>query len=99
MIMNKISENNINELVGEYLSNILVDTEEKYNVIMTEIFNKMIKDIKFAEIYIKFAMKIFIIEIKLKINQFIAFILNVNHWYFIVDYWNLNFIAIWQNCF
>ena len=64
MIMNKISDNNINELVGEYLSNILVDTEEKYNVIMTEIFSKMVKDIKFAENYIKFAMKIFIIEKK-----------------------------------
>ncbi len=64
MIMNKISDNNINELVGEYISNILVDTEEKYNVIMTEIFSKMVKDIKFAENYIKFAMKIFIIEKK-----------------------------------
>jgi hypothetical protein len=64
MIMNKIADNNINELIKEYLSNILVDTEEKYNVIMTEIFNKMIKDIKFAENYIKFAMKIFIIEKK-----------------------------------
>jgi hypothetical protein len=64
MIMNKISDNNINELVGEYLSNILVDTEEKYNVIMTEIFNKMVRDIKFIENYTKFAMKIFIIEKK-----------------------------------
>ncbi len=64
MIMNKISDNNINELVGEYLSNILVDTEEKYNVIMTEFFSKIVKDIKFAENYIKFAMKIFIIEKK-----------------------------------
>jgi hypothetical protein len=64
MIMNKISDNNINELIKDYLSNILVDTEEKYNVIMTEIFNKMIKDIKFAENYIKFAIKIFIIEKK-----------------------------------
>ncbi len=64
MIMNKISDNNINELVGEYLSNILVDTEEKYNVIMTECFSKMVKDIKFVENYIKFAMNIFIIEKK-----------------------------------
>lgn len=69
MIMNKISENNINELVGEYISNILVDTEEKYNVIMIEIFNKMIKDIKFVENYIKFAMKVFIIE-KKRLNLF-----------------------------
>ena len=34
MIMNKISDNNINELIGEYLMNILMDTEEKYNAIM-----------------------------------------------------------------
>ncbi len=64
MIMNKISENNINELIGEYLCNVFVDTEEKYNVVMTEIFNKMLKDIKFVENYIKFALKIFIIEKK-----------------------------------
>lgn len=64
MIMNKISENNINELVGEYLCNVFVDTEEKYNIIMTEMFNKMLKDIKFADNYIKFALKIFIIEKK-----------------------------------
>ena len=69
MIMNKISDNNINELIGEYLSNVLVDTEEKYNIIMTEIFNKMLKDIKFIENYIKFAIKIFIIE-KKRLNLF-----------------------------
>ncbi len=69
MIMNKISDNNINELIGEYLSNIFVDTEEKYNIIMTEIFNKMVKDIKFIENYIKFAIKIYIIE-KKRLNLF-----------------------------
>ena len=64
MIMNKISDNNINELIGEYIMNILMDTEEKYNAIMTEMFHKMIKEPKFIENYIKFAIKIFIIEKK-----------------------------------
>lgn len=64
MIMNKISDNNITELIGEYLSNIFIDTEEKYNVIMIELFNKMVKDVKFIENYIKFSMKIFTIEKK-----------------------------------
>jgi hypothetical protein len=64
MIMNKISDNNINELISEYVCNILVDTEEKYNIIMTEIFNKMLKDITFVQNYIKFAIKIFTIEKK-----------------------------------
>ncbi len=65
MIMNKLSNDNINELVAEYISNInLEDQVEKYNVILTEIFNKMIKDIKFIENYVNFAIKIFAIEYK-----------------------------------
>jgi hypothetical protein len=63
MIMNKLSNDNINELVAEYINNInLEDQIEKYNVILTEIFNKMIKDIKFIENYVNFAIKIFAIE-------------------------------------
>jgi hypothetical protein len=67
MIMNKLSSDNINELVAEYISNInLADNNDgsSYNVILTEIFNKMIKDIKFIENYISFAIKIFAIEYK-----------------------------------
>ncbi len=77
MIMNKLSNNNLNELVVEYINNILVDTEEKYNAIMTEMFNKMIKDIKFIENYINFSLKIFILEKKrlnLKPEEFINLI-------------------------
>jgi hypothetical protein len=62
MIMNKISDNNINELIGEYIGNILVDTLEKYEMIQFEILQKMIKDIKFINNYIQFTLKIFIIE-------------------------------------
>jgi hypothetical protein len=62
MIMNKLSNNNINELLIEYINNILVDDEEKYNIILTELFYKMLKDIKFIEIYINFSLKIFSLE-------------------------------------
>ncbi len=69
MIMNKLSNDNINELVIEYISNINLqeDSENfniKYDIILTEIFNKMIKDIKFIENYVNFAIKIFAIEYK-----------------------------------
>lgn len=67
MIMNKISDNNINNLTVEYITNILVGTEEKYNTIQDEIFNKIIKDIKFIDNYIKFALNIFMIE-KYRLN-------------------------------
>ncbi len=68
MIMNKLSSDNINELVAEYISNINLEENNiegsNYNLILTEIFNKMIKDVKFIENYINFAIKIFAIEYK-----------------------------------
>ncbi len=68
MIMNKLSSDNINELVGEYISNINLEENDKegsnYNIILIEIFNKMVKDVKFIENYINFAIKIFAIEYK-----------------------------------
>lgn len=77
MIMNKISNNNINELLIEYIHNILIENEDNYNIIINEIFNKMIKDIKFIDNYIQFTMKIFIIEkhrLNLLPNKFIELI-------------------------
>ena len=62
MIMNKISHNNINELVKEYLSTITITTVEEYNVIQQEILCKLVKDITFIDNYIPFIIKIFSIE-------------------------------------
>lgn len=81
MIMNKISDNNINNLTVEYITNVLVDTEEKYNIIQDEIFNKIIKDIKFIDNYIKFALNVFMIEkhrLNLSPERFIENIINCN---------------------
>jgi hypothetical protein len=66
MIMNKISHNNINELIKEYLliPNICV---EQYNIIQNEILEKMVKDITFIDIYIPFIIKVFSIE-KYRLN-------------------------------
>ena len=62
MIMNKISHNNINELVKEYLSIITINTVEEYNIIQQEILCKLVKDISFIDNYIPFIIKIFSIE-------------------------------------
>ncbi len=77
MIMNKISNNNINELLIDYIHNILIENEDNYNSIINEIFNKMIKDIKFIDNYIHFTIKIFTIEkhrLNLLPNRFIELI-------------------------
>ena len=62
MIMNKISQNNINELVIEYLLLINITTVEEYNIIQREMLCKLVKDIKFIDNYIQFIIKIFSIE-------------------------------------
>ena len=62
MIMNKLSHNNINELVKEYLQTITINTLEEYNTIQYEIFCKLFKDITFIDNYIPFIVKIFSIE-------------------------------------
>lgn len=62
MIMNKISHNNINSLIKEYLSTITINTLEEYNSIQHEIICKLIKDITFIDNYIPFIIKIFSIE-------------------------------------
>lgn len=75
--MNKISNNNINELLIDYIHNILIENEDNYNSIINEIFNKMIKDIKFIDNYIHFTIKIFTIEkhrLNLLPNRFIELI-------------------------
>jgi hypothetical protein len=62
MIMNKISHNNINSLIKEYLSTITINTQEEYNSIQDEIICKLIKDITFIDNYIPFIIKVFSIE-------------------------------------
>ena len=62
MIMNKISHNNINELVKEYLLTINISTIDEYNIIQQEMLCKLVKDITFIDNYIPFIIKIFSIE-------------------------------------
>ena len=62
MIMNKISSNNINELLKEYLENIAISSIEMYESIQNVLLIKMLKDITFITNYCQFALKIFIVE-------------------------------------
>ena len=66
-IMNKVSFNNINELIKEYLNTINIITNEEYIIIQQEILSKIIKDIKFINNMIPFIIKLFSIE-KYRLN-------------------------------
>lgn len=62
MIMNKVSHNNINNLIYEYITTINITTDAEYDLIQLEILAKIIKDITFINNYIPFIIKIFAIE-------------------------------------
>lgn len=59
MILNKVSNDNIDKLIIEFLENITIDTIEEYNMIQTIIFNKIIREIDMIDSYYKFMIIIF----------------------------------------
>jgi hypothetical protein len=79
-ILNKISNNNINELCIEYIENINITSIEEYNVMIEIIFFKMLKDIILCESYIKFFINI------IKINK-LKFSLDCNYFNTLCHNW------------
>lgn len=79
-ILNKISNNNINELCIEYIENINITSIEEYNIMIEIIFFKMLKDIILCESYIKFFINI------IKINK-LKFSLNCNYFNILCHNW------------
>ena len=75
MIMNKLSHNNINELIKEYLSTISLLDEEQYIIIQHELLLKMIKDVTFINNYIPFIILLFSIERK-KLSIYPSYFIN-----------------------
>ena len=54
LILNKLSEDNIDNIIKEFLETFSKVDQEKYNVILKTIYLKLIKDEKFIYIYYKF---------------------------------------------
>ena len=54
MILNKLSEDNIENIIKEFLETFVDLTQEKYDVILKTIYLKLIKDDKFIYVYYKF---------------------------------------------
>jgi hypothetical protein len=54
LILNKVSENNLNNLLIEFICNITLENEEDFIILQKEFFIKLIKDIKFINNILKF---------------------------------------------
>jgi hypothetical protein len=59
LILNKVSENNIDNLIIEFLCNINIENENDFEIIQRETYIKLLKDIKFIDNFLNFLVKIF----------------------------------------
>lgn len=57
-ILNKLSEINIDNIIIEFITNIKIDNIENYNITQTIMFEKIIKDNTFTDVYCNFLIKI-----------------------------------------
>ena len=76
LILNKVSELNINNLTIEYLKNIELENKSDFIDIQIEFYKKMIKDIDLLEYYYLFMVNIFSI-VKSKYNFQPEFFINI----------------------
>ena len=59
LILNKVSETNINKLLIEFINNISIENETDFKIVQKEFFIKIVKDSSFIKFYIQFITKIF----------------------------------------
>lgn len=59
LILNKVSNDNIDNLVTEFLQNINITNNDEYNLIQTIFYKKLVKEINMIDNYFLFFMKIF----------------------------------------
>lgn len=54
LILNKLSENNLNNLVIEFIKNIRIQTQQDFNEFINTVYNKIINEFKFVLRYLDF---------------------------------------------
>jgi hypothetical protein len=90
LILNKISENNIENLVIEFIENIKLVNIEEYNEFLKIIYYKILSEINFLKFYLKFLgiiSEIYFIEKSYTLKYFFNMIENKfqNDYYDIID--------------
>jgi hypothetical protein len=89
LILNKLSESNINNLLIEFITTINQVNENDFNEILKTFYIKIISEINFIKIYIEFFKKIIYIYEKVQ-NYNITYFINIIETKFKMDYCNYN---------
>ena len=89
LILNKLSENNINNLIIEFISSINQVNNNEFNEILKTFYIKIISEISFIKIYLDFFKKITYLYEKVQ-NYNISYFINIIEIKFKLDYSNYN---------
>ena len=88
LILNKLSESNVDNLIIEFLDNINQVDEEQYNEIQKSFYLKMVAEINFIKIYLYFLKIISILYNKVQ-NYNLSFFISIIESKFKLDYNNI----------
>lgn len=88
LILNKLSESNVDNLIVEFLDNINQVDEEQFNEIQKTFYLKMIAEINFIKIYLYFLKIISILYNKVQ-NYNLSFFISIIESKFKLDYNNI----------
>lgn len=89
LILNKLSQNNVNNLVLEFIQNIKINTNEEYNEFLKTMYGKILSEISFVKTYLTFLKYIACTYNKL-LNFDISFFVELVENKFMSDYFNGN---------
>lgn len=89
LILNKLSQNNVESLVLEFVKTIKINTNEEYNEFLKTIYAKMLLEINFVKTYLMFLKYIACTYNKL-LNYDIGYFIELIENKFMADYFNGN---------
>ena len=89
LILNKLSQNNVNNLILEFIQNIKINSIEEYNEFLKTIYLKILSEINFVKIYLTFLLNIACTYNKL-LNYDISYFVELVENKFMSDYFNIN---------
>jgi hypothetical protein len=90
LILNKISENNIENLIIEFIENIKINNIDEYNEFLKIFYNKILLEINFIKFYIKFLE--IISQVYLVVyNYTLEYFFNLIESKFYSDYYSKNY--------
>ncbi len=96
LILNKLSQNNVDSLVLEFVKNIKINTNEEYNEFLKTIYAKMLLEINFVKVYLTFLKYIACTYNKL-LNYDISYFIELIENKFMADYFNGNNDEIFED--